>query len=99
TRVGCSRQRSSNLRNARDSPTMAMPIQQTFRPSIKSASGQTPSDSTHPSFWVEKQALHSSRLPLIGGVRPELLFERFGILENPFGVTPDPRYLYQSRSH
>jgi general secretion pathway protein A len=35
----------------------------------------------------------------IGGSRPKLLYERFGILENPFGVTPNPRYLYQSRTH
>jgi type II secretory pathway predicted ATPase ExeA len=28
-----------------------------------------------------------------------ILFERLGFQENPFGFTPDPRYLYQSRSH
>ena len=28
-----------------------------------------------------------------------LLYERFGIRENPFGVTPNSRYLYQSRTH
>ena len=31
--------------------------------------------------------------------RTKLFYERYGILENPFGVTPDPRYLYQSRTH
>src|SRR5437016_6644124 len=35
----------------------------------------------------------------IGGFRPNLLYERYGVLENPFGVTPNPRYLYQSRTH
>jgi general secretion pathway protein A len=35
----------------------------------------------------------------IGGNGFRLFFERYGILENPFGVSPDPRYLYQSRSH
>jgi type II secretory pathway predicted ATPase ExeA len=34
-----------------------------------------------------------------GGRGPELFCEQFGIQENPFGVTPNPRYLYQSRSH
>src|SRR5207248_4809163 len=33
----------------------------------------------------------------IGGFRPNLLYE--GMLENPFGVTPNPRYLYPSRTH
>ena len=35
----------------------------------------------------------------IGGLRPKLLYERYGILENPFGVTPNPRYLYHSKTH
>src|SRR6266566_2073024 len=45
---------------------------------------------------------HSSRKvapQLLGGCGPKLFFEQFGITENPFGVTPNPRYLYQSRSH
>jgi general secretion pathway protein A len=33
------------------------------------------------------------------GLRPQLLYERYGILENPFGVTPNPRYLYHSKTH
>src|SRR5437868_4914728 len=40
-----------------------------------------------------------TELQLIAGRRPKLLYERFGILENPFGVTPNPRYLYQSKTH
>jgi general secretion pathway protein A len=35
----------------------------------------------------------------IHGLLPKLLYEQFGILENPFGATPNPRYLYQSRTH
>src|SRR5438445_2046945 len=35
----------------------------------------------------------------IGGFRPNFLYEQYGMLENPFGVTPNPRYLYQSRTH
>ena len=27
------------------------------------------------------------------------LFARFGLRENPFGVTPNPKYLYESRTH
>jgi len=30
---------------------------------------------------------------------PNLLSEAFGMRENPFGCTPDPRYLYKSHSH
>src|SRR4029077_3653230 len=36
---------------------------------------------------------------LIAGLRPELLFGQYGIGENPFSATPDPRYLYESRTH
>ncbi|MGA8309232.1 MAG: AAA family ATPase, partial [Terriglobales bacterium] len=42
---------------------------------------------------------HKAQLQPISGLRPKLLYERYGILENPFGVTPNPRYLYQSRTH
>jgi len=30
---------------------------------------------------------------------PKLFHNRYGILENPVGVTPNPRYLYESRTH
>src|SRR5215831_17979236 len=30
---------------------------------------------------------------------PNPLFEQLGIAENPFGVTPNPRYFYQTKSH
>ena len=39
------------------------------------------------------------QLQPISGLRSKLLYERYGILENPFGVTPNPRYLYQSKTH
>jgi len=35
----------------------------------------------------------------ISGLLSKLLCERYGILENPFSVTPNPRYLYQSKTH
>jgi len=34
-----------------------------------------------------------------GAGGPGFFFDKFGILENPFGSTPNPRYLYRSRSH
>lgn len=34
-----------------------------------------------------------------GRLRPELLYGRYGMRENPFGMTPNPRYLYESRTH
>ena len=30
---------------------------------------------------------------------PSQLFIHFGLRENPFGVTPDIRFLYQSHTH
>ncbi len=35
----------------------------------------------------------------IGGLRRHLLYEQFGFRENPFGVTPNPKFLYESRTH
>lgn len=40
-----------------------------------------------------------AELQLVRGLLSKLLYERYGILENPFGVTPNPRYLYQSKTH
>src|ERR1700746_1537204 len=34
-----------------------------------------------------------------GGAAAKLLYQHFGLLENPFGVTPSPRYLYESNTH
>jgi general secretion pathway protein A len=41
----------------------------------------------------------TAELQPIRGVLLKLLYERYGVLENPFGVTPNPRYLYQSKTH
>lgn len=30
---------------------------------------------------------------------PDSLYKRFGLAENPFGMTPDPRYLYEALTH
>src|SRR5690348_11856914 len=35
----------------------------------------------------------------IGSLRRRLLYESFGLRENPFGVTPNPKFLYDSRTH
>src|SRR5207237_9848121 len=35
----------------------------------------------------------------VSGLLSKLLYEGYGIQENPFGVTPNPRYLYQSKTH
>ena len=48
---------------------------------------------------ADKRVPQQAELQPIGGTRPKLFYERYGILENPFGVTPNPRYLYQSRTH
>jgi type II secretory pathway predicted ATPase ExeA len=35
----------------------------------------------------------------MGRAASKLLYQQFGLLENPFGVTPNPRYLYESNTH
>ena len=35
---------------------------------------------------------------IIGGLGSHL-FARFGLRENPFGVTPNPKYLYEGPTH
>src|SRR5438552_5534177 len=40
-----------------------------------------------------------TKLQLIGALRRPLLYDHYGFRENPFGATPNPLYLYQSRTH
>jgi general secretion pathway protein A len=60
---------------------------------------QPPWDNASPPSRTDERGPQKTEPQPIGGSRPKLLYERFGILENPFGVTPNPRYLYQSRTH
>jgi general secretion pathway protein A len=69
------------------------------RPLVNATSAQPPLDNVLPPRRGDEHAPQNAALQPIGGLRPELLFERYGILENPFGVTPNPRYLYQSKTH
>src|SRR5438876_3771477 len=48
---------------------------------------------------ADERVPQQAELQPIGGARPKWFYERHGILENPFGVTPNPHYLYQSRTH
>lgn len=41
----------------------------------------------------------AAKTPAIGSLRRHLLYQRYGLQDNPFGVTPNPRYTYQSRTH
>jgi TonB family protein len=56
-------------------------------------------DSTLPSRRGDECNPQNTKRQLIGRLRPELLYGRYGLRENPFGVTPNPRYLYESRTH
>jgi TonB family protein len=60
---------------------------------------QPPWDNASPPRRTNERGPQETEPQPIAGSRPKLLYERFGILENPFGVTPNPRYLYQSRTH
>jgi TonB family protein len=46
-----------------------------------------------------ESGVQKAELQRIGESQPKLFYERYGLLENPFGMTPNPRYLYQSRTH
>jgi TonB family protein len=48
---------------------------------------------------ADERVTRTAELQPVVGARPNLFYERHGLLENPFGVTPDPHYLYQSRTH
>src|SRR5690349_10022045 len=58
-----------------------------------------PWDSALPSPRADESGPQKAELQPIGGPRPKLFYQRYGILENLFGVTPNPCYLYQSRTH
>src|SRR5216683_144216 len=60
---------------------------------------QSPWDSALPLRRTDDPGPQKAGLQPISGLLPKLLYELYGILENPFGVTPDPRYLYQSKTH
>jgi general secretion pathway protein A len=71
----------------------------TTRPSTDARSAQPPLNNALPQRRADECGPQGAKLQTIGRLRAELLYERYGILENPFGVTPNPRYLYQSRTH
>ena len=56
-------------------------------------------DSTLAPRRGDDRSPQDTKLQVIGRRGPELLYGRYGIRENPFGVTPNPRYLYESRTH
>ena len=49
--------------------------------------------------YGESEERRTTKVEVIGTRRARLLFEPYGIRENPFGPTPDPRFLYESRTH
>ena len=60
--------------------------------------GQPIPDGTLPSAAGERNPQDTMR-HVIGRLRLELVYGQYGLLENPFSVTPNPRYLYESRTH
>jgi len=74
---------------------MLWPINQ---PLTNATSVQSPRTNAAPRR-ADNRGSEKAELQPISGLRSKLLYERYGILENPFGVTPNPRYLYQSRTH
>src|SRR6266566_113944 len=60
---------------------------------------QQPPNNAPPAHRLDESSQQKVELHAIGGFRSDSVFQQFGILENPFGVTPNPRYLYQSRTH
>ena len=68
-------------------------------PLTNATSAQPPLDNALPPCRAEERGPQKTELQPIGEFRLKLLYEGYGILENPFGMTPDPHYLYQSRTH
>src|SRR6266478_3338800 len=66
---------------------------------MKSVSAQLPSTNALLPGRADDRGAQKEQLQPISGLGPKLLYEPYGILENPFGVTPNPRYLYQSKTH
>jgi len=60
---------------------------------------QPPSEDVIPRHTDHQPGAPKAERPAVRGLGTKFLYERYGILENPFGVTPNPRYLYQSRTH
>ncbi len=58
-------------------------------------------ESSYGMRWVAPvfQMKAANQRPAVGSLRRHVLYEQFGFRENPFGVTPNPRYLYESRTH
>jgi hypothetical protein len=48
---------------------------------------------------ADESGPQKAELRHIAEPRPKLFYERYGIFENPFGVAPNPRYLYGSQTH
>src|SRR5712691_8615036 len=68
-------------------------------PFMNATSAQPPLGNAVPPLRADESGSQKAEPQPIGGPRPKLFYGRYGILENPFGVTPNPRYLYQSRTH
>src|ERR1700737_3416568 len=60
---------------------------------------KSPWDSALPSLGANERGPEKAKLQPSSGLLPKLLNEWYGIVENPFGVTPNARYLYESKTH
>jgi general secretion pathway protein A len=80
-------------------PAILPNIVMTHLPLMNAASATPPKSVAPPNGANDRAAQQKIEPQPISGVIPKLLYELYGIVENPFGVTPDPRYLYQSKTH
>src|ERR1700736_7010711 len=60
---------------------------------------KSPWDRALPPRRSDAPGLQKAKRQPSSGLLPKLLYEWYGILENPFGVTPNLRYLYESKTH
>jgi len=68
-------------------------------PFVNATSPEPSPGNATPASSASENGMQKPELQGIGGPQPKLFYERYGLLENPFGMTPNPRYLYQSRTH
>jgi len=69
------------------------------RPLIGAGLIESPRDRASISRRVEQRDSKQAKAKLISQPAAKLLYDGYGVVENPFGVTPNPRFLYQSRTH
>ena len=66
---------------------------------MKATSAQSQPDDAEPPRRAGEYSSQKVGPQPVGRFLSKLLYDRYRVRENPFGVTPNPRYLYRGKSH